>query len=82
MPDNNTAERGMRAIATGRKNRRFAGSGRGGRSAAIACTLIETAELNGVDPQGWLTDVLSRIADHRITRIDELLPCCYAAPAA
>ena len=80
--DNNTAERGMRAIAIGRKNWLFAGSGRGGRSAAIACTLIETAKLNGVDPQGWLTDVLSRIADHKITRIDELLPWCYAAPAA
>ena len=80
--DNNTAERGMRAIAIGRKNWLFAGSGRGGRSAAIAYTLIETAKLNGVDPQGWLTDVLSRIADHKITRIDELLPWCYAAPAA
>ena len=80
--DNNTAERGMRAIAIGRKNWLFAGSERGGRSAAIAYTLIETAKLNGVDPQGWLTDVLSRIADHKITRIDELLPWCYAAPAA
>ena len=80
--DNNTAERGMRAIAIGRKNWLFAGSERGGRSAAIAYTLIETAKLNGVDPQGWLTDVLSRIADHKITRIDELLPWYCAAPAA
>jgi transposase len=51
----------------------------GGRSAAIAYTLIETAKLNGVDPQAWLTEVLSRIADHKITRIDELLPWRYAA---
>ena len=80
--DNNTAERGMRAIAIGRKNWLFAGSERGGRSAAIAYTLIETAKLNGVDPQGWLTDVLGRIADHKLTRIDELLPWRYAAPAA
>ena len=36
----------------------------------IAFTLIETAKLNGVDPQAWLTDVLGRIADHKITRID------------
>jgi len=43
-------------------------------SAAIAYTLIETAKLNGVDPQAWLTDVLARIADHKINRIDELLP--------
>ena len=81
MPDNNTAERGMRAIAIGRKNWLFAGSERGGRSAAIAYTLIETAKLNGVDPQAWLTDVLSRIADHKITRLDELMPWRYAATA-
>jgi hypothetical protein len=36
--------------------------------------LIETAKLNGIDPQAWLTDVLSRIADHKINRINKLLP--------
>jgi len=77
--DNNTAERSIRAIALGRKNWLFAGSERGGRSAAIAYTLIETAKLNGIDPQAWLTDVLNRIADHRINRIDELLPWNYRA---
>ena len=61
--DNNAAERGMRGIAVGRKNYLFMGSDKGGKSAAIAYTLIETAKLNGVDPQAWLTDVLSRIAD-------------------
>jgi transposase len=40
-------------------------------------TLIETAKLNGVDPQAWLTDTLRRIADHKINRIDELLPWNY-----
>ena len=60
----------------------FAGSEGGGKAAAIAYTLVETAKLNGVDPQAWLTDVLSRIADHKITRIDELLPWRYAAIAA
>lgn len=72
--DNNSAERSMRGVAVGRKNWLFAGSEAGGKSAAIAYTLIETAKLNGVDPQAWLTDVLARIADHKITRIDELLP--------
>ena len=43
-----------------------------------AYTLIETAKLNGVDPQAWLTDVLGRIADHKITRLDELTPWSYA----
>jgi hypothetical protein len=50
------------------------GSQAGGKSAAIAYTLIETAKLNGVDPQAWLADTLARIADHKINRIDELLP--------
>ena len=75
--DNNAAERGMRSIALGRKNYLFMGSDNGGRSAAIAYTLIETAKLNGVDPQAWLTDVLGRIPDHKINRIDELLPWRY-----
>ena len=54
------------------------GSEGGGKAAAIAYTLVETAKLNAIDPQAWLTDVLSRIADHKITRIDELLPWRYA----
>ena len=80
--DNNGAERGMRGVAVGRKNWLFAGSEGGGRAAAIAFTLIETAKLNGVDPQAWLTWVLARIADHRINRVDDLLPWHYAAGTA
>jgi transposase len=57
----------------------FAGSQRGGKAIAIAFTLIETAKLNEVDPQAWLTDVLSRIADQKINRIGELLPWNYVA---
>jgi transposase len=68
--------------ANGRRDWTFAGSEGGGKAMAIAYTLIETAKLNGVDPQAWLTDVLGRIADHKITRIDELLPWCYAAKPA
>ena len=49
---------------------------KGGRP--IAYTLIETAKMNGVDPQAWLTDVVGRIADHKITRLDDLLPWRYA----
>ena len=56
----------------------FMGSNNGGRSTAIAYTLIETVKLNGLDPQAWLTDVLGRIAEHKINRIDELLPWRYA----
>ena len=64
----------MRAIALGRKNYLFVGSEAGGKAAAIAYTLIETAKLNGVDPNAWLADILARIPDYKITKVDDLLP--------
>lgn len=60
----------------------FTGSDGGEKTMAIALNLIETAKLDKVDPQFWLTDVLGRIADHKINRIDELLPWRYDAYAA
>ena len=80
--DNNCAERAIKSVALGRKNYLFVGSEGGGKAAAIAYTLIETAKLNGVDPQAWLTDILGRIADHKINRIAELLPWSWAASRA
>src|SRR5450432_2057 len=71
---NNAAERGLRGIALGRKSWLFCGSDRGGRRAAAMYGLIVTAKMNGVDPQAWLADVLSRIAGHPAHRLDELLP--------
>ena len=71
---NNAAERAVRGIAVGRKNWTFAGSDSGGHRAAAIYTLIETAKLNDVDPRAWLADVIARIADHPMNRIDELLP--------
>jgi transposase len=75
---NNAAERGLRGIALGRKSWLFCGSDRGGRRAAAMYSLIVTAKMNGVDPQAWLTDVLSRIAAHPAHRLDELLPWNWA----
>lgn len=72
--DNNVAERAIRPIALGRKNWLFAGSDKGGERAAATLSLIETAKLDGLDPEAYLRDVLTRIADHRINRVDELLP--------
>ena len=48
------------------------------KATAIAYTLIETAELSGVDPQAWLTDVPGRIADHKVNKPDGLMPWRYA----
>jgi transposase len=72
--DNNAAERSLRAVAIGRKNYLFAGSDTGGERAAAMYSLIGTAKLNGVDAEAYLSYVLSRIADHPIRRIEELLP--------
>jgi transposase len=75
---NNAAERGLRGIALGRKSWLFAGSDRGGQRAAMMYSLIVTAKMNDVDPQAWLADVLSRIAEHPALRLDELLPWQWA----
>ncbi len=77
--DNNRAENTLRGVALGRKNWLFAGSDSGGERAALIYTLIETCKLNGVDPFAYLRDVLARIADHPIRRIDEFLPWHWAA---
>ena len=52
----------------------FMGSIGGGKAAAIAYTLIETAKMNDVDPEAWLTWVLQRLPDHKINRIEDLTP--------
>jgi len=57
-----------------RKNWLFAGSDRGGERAAGVLSLIETAKLNGVDPEAYLRTILARIADYPVTRIADLLP--------
>lgn len=72
--DNNAAERALRGVALGRGNYLFMGSDAGGERAAAIYSLVQTAKLNGLDPEGYLREVLARIADHPICDIDELLP--------
>jgi len=83
--DNLIAERALRPVALGRRNYLFAGSDHGGQRAAVPYSLIQSAKMNGLDPEAYLRHVLSRIATHPINRIEELLPWNVAAnrsPAA
>jgi len=82
--DNNVAERLMRGIAVTRKNFLFLGSDAGGDRAAILYTLIETAKLNGLNPEAYLAYTINQLAHgHLASRLSELLPwnCKNAAEA-
>jgi transposase len=72
--DNNAAERGMRAIVLGWKNYLFVSSKKGCKPAVIAYTLIETVKLNAVDLNAWVGDILARVLDYKIKKVDDLLP--------
>ena len=80
--DNNAAERALRVVALGRKNFLFAGSDSGGERAAAMYSLLGSAKLNGLDPEIYLHQVLERIADHPISKINDLLPWNLAKPHA
>src|SRR5262252_735370 len=89
--DNNAAERSLRGVALGRKNYLFAGSDRGGERAAAMYSLIGSAKLNGLDPEAYLREVLTRIAEqptfrpqthsppNRQCRCQQFRPCGPAA---
>lgn len=72
--DNNAAERALRSVAVGRKNWLFAGSNKGGETAAIIYTLIETAKLNNINPVKYLHKVFDVIQDYKANHLEDLLP--------
>jgi transposase len=76
--DTNIVERSIRPLALTRKNALFAGCDNGGENWACIASLIETCKLNGVDPQPYLTDVLTRLVNlWPASRIDELMPWAW-----
>jgi transposase len=80
--DNNATERAIRGVAVGRNNWVFFGSDRGGKTAAVLRSFVASCQRAGIDPYAWLKDVLSRIADHPVTRLTELLPHNWASTQA
>jgi transposase len=72
--DNGACERAFKPVAIGRKNWLFAGSDKGGQTAAVLMSLCTTCKNLGIDPQAYLRDVLDRISTHPARRIEELLP--------
>ena len=80
--DNDAAERALRGIAVTRKNFLFLGSDTGGERAAIIYTVLETARLNGIDPEAWLADVLEQLARGRSQLdLEPLMPWNWRKPA-
>lgn len=79
--DSNVVERSMKSVALTRKNSLFVGSERGGKSFAVLASLVNTAKLNGVDPEVWLADVLERIISGKVkaNEMESLLPWTWKA---
>src|SRR5439155_19158602 len=78
--DNNAVERAIRPLALNRKNALFAGSDGGAEHWAVIASLIETCKLLGVEPHGYLADVITRIVNgHPQSRLNDLLPWVYPA---
>jgi transposase len=81
--DSNVVERAIRPIALNRKNALFAGSDGGGEHWAVVASLIETCKLIGVEPQNYLTDIITRLVNgHLNSKIDQLLPWAYVTKSS
>jgi len=76
--DNNLIENKIRPLALGRKNYLFAGSDQGAQRAAMMYSFFASCKANDINPRDWLRDVLIRIGNHPINRLDELLPARWA----
>ena len=81
--DSNPVERMIKPIVLTRKNSLFAGHDDAAQNLAVVASLIQTCRLHGVDPQAYLTDILTRLVNlWPNSRIDELLPWNWRQGAA
>ncbi|HEX8335031.1 MAG TPA: IS66 family transposase [Segetibacter sp.] len=72
--DNNPVENSIRPVAIGRKNYLFAGSHEAAQESAMIYSLLGTCKMHNINPWEWLKDILTRLPDHPINKIKELLP--------
>ena len=72
--DTNLLENKIRPLALGRKNYLFAGNHEAAERLATAYSLMAGCKINNINPQIWLTDVLFRLKDMPINKLEELLP--------
>lgn len=72
--DNNPVENSIRPVAIGRKNYLFAGSHQAAQESAMIYSLLGTCKMHNINPWQWLKDILTRLPDHPINQIKELLP--------
>jgi transposase len=81
--DSNIVERSIRPLVLNRKNALFAGHDQGAENWACIASLIETCKLCGVEPQAYLTDVLTKLVNlWPASRLDELMPWAWATEHA
>ncbi len=80
--DNNLVENAIRPVAIGRKNYLFAGSHDGARRAAMLYSFMGTCKINKVNPFEWLRDILIRIPNHPVNKLEELLPNNWVKPVS
>jgi len=72
--DNNVSEREMKRVVLNRKNSLFVGNPRGGRTAAILASLTSTCRRHDVDPQLYLTQLLTNLSQVRRSELANWLP--------
>ena len=72
--DNNASEREMKRIVLNRKNSLFVGNPRGGHTAAILSSFTSTAKRHDIDPQHYLTQLLTNLPGTPLSQLDQWLP--------